>query len=596
MPEITSQYVRIPVASRQATDKIRTITISASKGIKALYAFNRKVILTFLFAINKGWTMEKAKKWIKDNHNKNKSMLIKKNYQLEENRFSFAVPILKCYEEIVMTEKGEVKERFIEGSASSTDVDLHGDMMAPSAIKSMAASIKDHVIGLNAEHDKSWQSELGDVTKLSVDNKNRLLMKAKLDITSKANDLWLALTVKKKELGLSIGGFVKDYTLEWDKKKEKFMRIYKDIELDHIAVTSTPANPKTWVGAIAKSISKIEKLNEFGFKDMNKEQMLLFLTKSFNFLGEENLQKILTNFSLTINKEDSMKIDKKKSSLESEKDEKTSTDSETTEEENKDSSELDNEEEKDDSENQENEDKNDDGSAKNEEESEESEESKEDKEDSEEDEDESEEEAEEEKEEDKEDNKEEKEDEDTEKKAKEGDACVMPDGAKGKMKMTNGKLSCSPEKSKKTVSSEEKSLTREEVSSIASDAVQKGLKEFFSNLFKKEDKKEKKKEEKNESKDTEDKSKKEDAVSLLKIILERQDNIEKILSKKALARKTINSVAINKNEEEVENSEETFKTMDEELISIRKKYSNDPDKSFTECGKARQKWAEKESK
>jgi len=65
-------------------------------------------------------------------------------------------------------------------------------------------------------------------TKLTVDKKNNLIMRAKLDITSKANDLWYALTTKKKELGLSIGGFVKDYTLEYDKKQEKFKRVYQN--------------------------------------------------------------------------------------------------------------------------------------------------------------------------------------------------------------------------------------------------------------------------------------------------------------------------------------------------------------------------------
>lgn len=528
-------------------------------------------------------------------------MLKKKSYQSEENRFSFAMPIMKCYEQVTMTDAGEVKERFIEGAASSTDIDLHGDKMAVSAIKSMASSIKDHVIGLNAEHDKSWQSELGDVTALSVDNKNRLLMKAKLDITSKANDLWLALTVKKKELGLSIGGFVKDYVLEWDKQKEKFMRVYKDIELDHIAVTSTPANPKTWVGAIAKSISKVERLNEFDFKDMSKEQMAEFLKKSFNCLGEENLNKLLTNFSITINNDDFMLENKKKASLESEEAREAPANSEVAEEEKKDSSELDEEGTESTSENQDNEDEK--TSEESEDKEEETEESDED---SEEESEESEEEAEEEKE----------EEDETSKKASEGDDCEMPDGSEGVMEMAEGNLACKPKKTKKTDSSEEekeeekiegekeesvveeKSLTREEVSSIAGEAVQKGLKEFFSTLFKKEEKEEDK-DEKVAEKTAEVAEKtaevEQTPADLLKSILERQDNIEKMLSKKVASRKTIKSVAINKNDEEVLESEGEFKTSDDELAAVKKQYSNDPEKAFIECGKVRRKWAEKES-
>lgn len=65
MPEITRSYIRIPAHNREKKDNIVTITISASKGIKALYSVNRKVILTLLFDRNKkyGWNMKKAKEW-----------------------------------------------------------------------------------------------------------------------------------------------------------------------------------------------------------------------------------------------------------------------------------------------------------------------------------------------------------------------------------------------------------------------------------------------------------------------------------------------------------------------------------------------------
>jgi len=66
MPEVTDKYIRIPVAKKKKGDRIRTITISAKEGIKALYAGNRKKIVTYLFLRSKGWTMAKAKKWIKD--------------------------------------------------------------------------------------------------------------------------------------------------------------------------------------------------------------------------------------------------------------------------------------------------------------------------------------------------------------------------------------------------------------------------------------------------------------------------------------------------------------------------------------------------
>lgn len=172
-----------------------------------------------------------------------------------QKRFTFSMPIMKAY-----IEEGTNK-RILEGVASTTDRDLHGDKMAPEAIKSMADSLrelkkKDGT--LNAEHDKSWQSEIGDVVGLEATKGNKLVMKAELNETSKANDLWYLLTEKRKKLGLSIGGFVKRYRIEVDEKTKEYMRVFENIVLDHIAVVSQPANPNTWVGAIAKSVNGIQ--------------------------------------------------------------------------------------------------------------------------------------------------------------------------------------------------------------------------------------------------------------------------------------------------------------------------------------------------
>ena len=65
MPETTENYHRIPVRRIARNADIRTITISESRGIKALYDVKNKVIVTFLFD-KKKWTMKEAKKWLRD--------------------------------------------------------------------------------------------------------------------------------------------------------------------------------------------------------------------------------------------------------------------------------------------------------------------------------------------------------------------------------------------------------------------------------------------------------------------------------------------------------------------------------------------------
>mgnify|MGYP003393751138 CR=1 FL=1 len=62
-PEETADYIRIPVRECKIT---ATIDISAKEGIKALYCGEEKEIATYLFAKDKGWTMEKAKAWVKE--------------------------------------------------------------------------------------------------------------------------------------------------------------------------------------------------------------------------------------------------------------------------------------------------------------------------------------------------------------------------------------------------------------------------------------------------------------------------------------------------------------------------------------------------
>lgn len=63
MVEKTDRYIHIPVANKKKDAKIRTINIG--KGIKALYDAKNKVILTYLFDVNK-YTMKQAKDWVKE--------------------------------------------------------------------------------------------------------------------------------------------------------------------------------------------------------------------------------------------------------------------------------------------------------------------------------------------------------------------------------------------------------------------------------------------------------------------------------------------------------------------------------------------------
>ena len=66
-PEETDEFIRIPVRDCKVT---ATIDISKKEGISALYCGKEKQVRTYLFRKDKGWTMSKAKAWVKEHEKK----------------------------------------------------------------------------------------------------------------------------------------------------------------------------------------------------------------------------------------------------------------------------------------------------------------------------------------------------------------------------------------------------------------------------------------------------------------------------------------------------------------------------------------------
>ncbi len=69
-PEETDELIRLPAKGEEGKHKehkIRWITVSAEKGIRGIYCIDCKKIITYVFEKAKGWTMAKAKAWMKDN-------------------------------------------------------------------------------------------------------------------------------------------------------------------------------------------------------------------------------------------------------------------------------------------------------------------------------------------------------------------------------------------------------------------------------------------------------------------------------------------------------------------------------------------------
>ncbi len=86
MPETTKNYHRIPVGKKKKDSKIRTINIG--KGIKALYDAKNKIIVTYLFDVNK-YSMKEAREWVKQHKDSAEMAQIIENLSLVKGQDGF---------------------------------------------------------------------------------------------------------------------------------------------------------------------------------------------------------------------------------------------------------------------------------------------------------------------------------------------------------------------------------------------------------------------------------------------------------------------------------------------------------------------------
>ena len=85
--EKSANYIRIRVKTVKNVARFRMKTLSASKGVRALIAFVKgggSSIVSILFSRAKGWTVSKAKAWIKSH-----------DYSVSETKLVYEVSVTK---------------------------------------------------------------------------------------------------------------------------------------------------------------------------------------------------------------------------------------------------------------------------------------------------------------------------------------------------------------------------------------------------------------------------------------------------------------------------------------------------------------------
>lgn len=137
---------------------------------------------------------------------------------------------------------------YIEGVASTTDVDKQRDMMSAQALADMAKS----AIGvpITIDHTNEAFSRIGKVVKAWVDN-GKLFIKAKLrendPLAARAYSL---VQENPNEWGLSVNG-IAELAYGAGVRIAKSMRVFK-----HIMLTSQPVNQNTFVAAVSKALDE----------------------------------------------------------------------------------------------------------------------------------------------------------------------------------------------------------------------------------------------------------------------------------------------------------------------------------------------------
>ncbi len=147
-------------------------------------------------------------------------------------------------------------EMILEGVASTTNIDHDHERMTEEAIESMANVINETGVPLRVEHSKEDEAIIGTVFQASVDERNQLHIKARLNKDHMVAPILYNAMKGGAKMGFSVGGVVKRAVQEFSEKLGKVVKSFYEVALQEVSVTPRPANYDAW--CIAKSIAKDE--------------------------------------------------------------------------------------------------------------------------------------------------------------------------------------------------------------------------------------------------------------------------------------------------------------------------------------------------
>ena len=132
------------------------------------------------------------------------------------------------------TEEQDDTRLLLEGIASTSNRDLHNEIVSPEAIQSMVKQAE--TLNIHADHFYGISDVIGAIQKATLTEEGSLMVK--FLITKKYTPIIQDLLDTGVKLGLSIGGYIEEY----DEKNQ----LIKQIRLHEISLTAMPANWDTF--------------------------------------------------------------------------------------------------------------------------------------------------------------------------------------------------------------------------------------------------------------------------------------------------------------------------------------------------------------
>jgi hypothetical protein len=136
--------------------------------------------------------------------------------------------------------------------ASDDGLDLYDERISVKGQESMArwANTGKVILGGEANHFQiAFDDDLGNLVEGSVTDRGEFFIKAELDTDNpRAVGLHKSLS-KGKQLGLSVFGKMTEF------HEEDGVPVIDGVELTRVMVTPTPANPRTWLEYVGKSLT-----------------------------------------------------------------------------------------------------------------------------------------------------------------------------------------------------------------------------------------------------------------------------------------------------------------------------------------------------